>query len=641
LDGADVQNVAGGLKSGMSGICAIWQKDASAKVRETASTMCAGLSLTGCEQQNIAVHDGAALGVSARFPSQRLFETPNLVVACDAQLYNQPELHRLLINPAPQGDPAALFAGLYERFGPGAVEKARGDFSVIVYDRRSRTLFAATDPFAVCPLVYYEDVSSIVIASRLDALMASRKVQRDVNPRGIANYLNYTVNLAPETIFAGVQRLLPGTYLLASASGREARSYWDMRYDIDSSSEEEDLCHKLESVVQEAVRLRSTADFSRVGAFLSGGTDSSTIVGMMSRLNRGAAQSFSTGFQEERFNELEYAHLTAKRFGSIHRDYIVSAADCANALPHIVRFYDEPYGNSSAIPTYFCAKLAADNGVEVLLGGDGGDELFGGNERYRTDKIFEVYQNIPKSLRKGLIEPALAAWPSSNGVIEKARRYIRRSNFPQPYRFYSYNPLLEGSPADIFPGDFLRTLGDYSVLEIPSRYYWNGPARDHLNKLLYMDVKITLGDNDLFKVTRMCECAGVQPRFPFLDRAVAELSGSLPPGMKVKRLEKRYLFKRAFRSLLPDEVLRKAKHGWGVPVAYWMKSDKKMRELAHDVLLSPRAHGRGYIRQDYMEDLFRKHETDETPFYGDTIWTFLMLELWFRHYVDTPLRVAV
>jgi asparagine synthase (glutamine-hydrolysing) len=408
-----------------------------------------------------------------------------------------------------------------------------------------------------------------------------------------------------------------------------------MRYRDNGRADETKLSRELEASVAESVRAHCKQDdFTRIGAFLSGGTDSSTVVGMMSRLRRGPVHTFSIGFEEQRFNELEYARITARKFQAKHHEYLVNGDDCVSALPDMIRYFDEPFGNSSAIPTYFCARLAAQNGVGVLLAGDGGDELFGGNERYRTDKIFEIYQRAPRVLRKGLVEPALQAIPIRNGIFGRARRYVRRSNLPQPCRFFSYNLLSEHSPNTIFEPGFQDLLGDY--LEIPAAYYRHGPAHDPLDRLLYVDVKMTLSDNDLLKVTRMAELAGVRPRFPFLDRSVAEFSGRVPARLKVKGFDKRYLFKRAFRELLPIEVIQKKKHGFGIPVAYWMRTHPRMRELTRDVLLSAKTRQRGYIRPSFTEELLHRHETDETTYYGDTLWTLLALELWFRRFADEP-----
>ena len=336
-----------------------------------------------------------------------------------------------------------------------------------------------------------------------------------------------------------------------------------------------------------------------------------------------------------------YARIVSGKFGTEHHEYLVRAQDCLEVLPGMIRHFDEPFGNSSAIPTYFCARLASQNGVSVLLAGDGGDELFGGNSRYRDEIIFELYQAVPRTLRKAFIEPVLRYLPLRQELFVKARKYVSRSNLPNPQRYYSYNLLGAFSPAEVFESDFLASLENYSVLDIPSAYYRQAPAHNHLNRLLYLDVKITLGDNDLCKVTRMSEMAGIKARFPLLDLPVAEFSGTIPASLKVKKLENRYLFKQAFRNLLPAEVIQKTKHGFGIPVAHWLKSDPRLRELSRDVLLGRRTFERGYVRRTFVERLFRSNESEETSYYGDMLWSLLTLELWHRQFVDQTAQVVV
>ena len=599
----------------------------------------AGLSLAASERTARESIEGAGVAVSACYPSQQIWRDGNLMLACDAELLNERELeatlgHRTEASERPAT--AALLAALYERFGPDFVEKLRGVFSVILWDRRERRLLAAIDGFGIKRLAYYHDDRVLLIASRVDAFSRSDELKLDINPRAIANVLNFSANLAPETIFTRVHRLIPGARLLVDERQMRVEKYWDIHYGAETGRSEALLSQELESTVERSVAAHCNGDsFSELGAYLSGGTDSSTVLGMMTRAADGPVKSFSIGFQEERFNELEYARLAANKFGSEHHTYLVEPQDCFEALPRMVRYFDEPFGNSSAIPTYFCARLAAANGVKTLLAGDGGDELFGGNERYATDKVFEIYHRIPRALRKGLIEPIVGGLPFDAGPVKRARGYIRRANLMGVERMLSFQLLRTHAPAEIFAGDFLRALGDYSVLDIPARHYAEAQARDHLDRLLYVDTKITLADNDLPKVTCMSELAGIQTRFPFLDRSVAEFSGRLPAHLKVKGFEKRYLFKRAFRDLLPSEIIAKKKHGFGIPVAFWMTSDRRMRELSHDTLLSSRSFSRGYFRRDFIESLFRKRETeDPSGYYGDTIWTFLALELWHRQVVD-------
>ena len=623
----------------MSGICGIWHERSERRewIAHSLTAMAHGLVLAS-ERVETKGSGPAGVGVSRGFDTQQIHESPRVLVACDCDLDNADELRRMV--PDADAGTAALLAALYSRFDETFVEKLSGAFSVILWDSARGVLLAAVDGFGIHRLAYYHDGKSLLVASRIDAITRVEDIDITVNPGAIANVLNFTTVLGPDTVFQQIQRLPAGTVLISRDGEIRVRQYWDMQYAPDEPADEAKLCREMEQIVEQAVAANCrNASLEDVGSFLSGGTDSSTVLGMMSRRAKGPVQAFSIGFEEQPFNEMEYAQLAAKTFGARHHTYNVNARDCFDALPRMVRYFDEPFGNSSAIATYFCGRLAAQHGVKVLLAGDGGDELFGGNERYRTDKIFHVYANVPGVLRQGLIEPALALIPGSGGPFGRAKRYVRRARMAPMERFCSFQFLATHTATEIFEDDFLEQLGNHSFLDIPSRHYAAAPASHHLDRLLYVDLKITLADSDLPKVTCMSEMSGIRARFPFLHRSVAEFSGRVPARLKVKGFEKRYLFKRAFRHLLPPEIIRKKKHGFGIPVADWMRSDPGMRELARDTLLSTRASERGYFKQAFIEDLFRKHETDSTAFYGDTLWTFLVLELWHRRVVDELARV--
>jgi asparagine synthase (glutamine-hydrolysing) len=578
-------------------------------------------------------------GVSSRFPTQQLYSGTDLMVACDADLYNESELRQITGNTAQAPDDAAptaaLLASLYQILGNDFVSKLRGIFSVVVLDCKRRKLLAAVDGFNVKRLAYTQTPHGLLIASRVTALARSGQDRPVVNPYAVANYVNFGITLAPETILAGVRRMEPGTRLIADERSTRIDKYWDLCYYSGSNYDPAALSRQLKSVVAESIATHCKTDsFDGVGAFLSGGTDSSTVVGLMSQMGRGTVNAFSIGFEDEHFDELGFARIAARAFQAKHHTYIVSQQDCFNALPLMVRAFDEPFGNNSAIPTYYCARLAAENRVKTLIAGDGGDELFAGNERYLTDKIFGLYQRVPRLLRSRVIEPGLSFIPLQNGVFGKARRYIRRSNVPNPDRFFSYNFLAAHNPAEVFEDGFLQAIRNRSLLEIPSRHYATAAASEDLDRLLYVDVKITLADSDLPKVTHMTELAGVQSRFPYLDRSVAEFSGNIPAALKLKGFEKRYLFKQAFGGLLPPEIIRKKKHGFGIPVCRWLRSYAPLRELGRDVLLSKRSLERGYFRRTFVEHLFEMFERDDTTYYGDTLWSFLSLELWHREVID-------
>jgi asparagine synthase (glutamine-hydrolysing) len=625
----------------MSGICAIWDKYRPHGVANTLAAMTAAASLTPAEASETHRLEGIGLGISCRFPdSQQMLRNSRLVLACDAELLNEEELRETLTLPPADAGVAGLLAALYDRHGDAFVTRLRGSFSVIVWDESERRLLAAVDGFGIKRLAWYDDGRALLIASRATAIHAGAPAL-GINPRAIARILNFSASLGPETIFTGVHRL--GAGMALHASERETRTvrYWDMRYDAHADGDEGRLARELEAVVERSVSAHSGGVAqSHLGAFLSGGTDSSTILGMMTRALGAPVKAFSIGFEEQPFNELQYAETAAHAYRADHKTYFVSARDCERVLPDIVRSFDEPFGNASAVATYFCAWLAASNGADTLLAGDGGDELFGGNERYATERMFEIYHRVPGWMRNGLIEPTLGS-PLKAVIPRKVRGYIRRAKLPGVERMFSFAFLRSHSPDEVFTADFVRSLNEFDVLDVPTQHYLNAPADDHLDRLLYVDMKITLADNDLPKVTCVSELAGVRTRFPFLDREVAEFSGRIPPRLKVNGLEKRYLFKKAFARLLPSEIIRKKKHGFGIPVATWMKSDPKIRELTRDTLLSARAEHRGYFRRSFLEELFRKHEATDSPYYGDTLWAFLMVELWHRQFVDEPSAVSL
>ena len=612
-----------------------------ANVAAPLASVCSGLSVEGYEATRRDLATNAGVGVCARFATQQIHTSGHIHLACDATLLNEAALRSSLRGApgiGPEATTAQCLSALYERFGTDFVNRLEGDFSVVLWDDRERQLLAAVDGFGVKRLVYYQDQSRLVVATRIDAVLRAGAIDATLDPRTIPNILNFSVNLAPATAYRHIQRLTAGTILLARDGRSQTRSYWNMRFEPGAIRDEKQLAQKLEAIVDESVAAQlGAAGAGATGAFLSGGTDSSTVVGMMRRVTP-SVNAFTIGFAEQAFNELEYAELAAKHFSATHFTYSVTAADCFEALPRMIRAFDEPFGNSSAIATYFCARLAAGHGMTSLLAGDGGDELFGGNEHYRIDKIFHLYRSVPTILRKGVIEPLLSL-PVDLSVLNRARRYVNRANLPGAERILSFQFLATGLAAGIFSSDFLASLNGYSVRETPNRHYQSAQAQDHLSRLLNIDMKITLADSDLPKVTGMTEMAGIQARFPYLNRTLADFAGAIPAQLKLKGLEKRYLFKKAFGQLLPREIVHKAKHGFGIPVASWLKTDPRLREMARDTLVSQKARERGYFRTDFVEKLFGEHQADDSSYFGDVLWTLLTLELWHRQYVDASATV--
>lgn len=607
------------------GICGIATNSAPVKAYELAA-MQARPGSSAAETQDLVLPH-IALGSSSATCSTSFWAGERVLVACDAELCR--------VENSKTATSSEAIAELYLAEGVSFVNKLRGAFSVALWDEQSKLLVLAVDRFGIKRLSYAANESQIVFATQPSAILASQRIPRNVDLSSITEYLLYNVVPIPKTAFAGIFRVAPGEYLLWSAKGAQKTRYWDMRYPADDHRSTSDLAAELLARMQSAVQSTSTnLDLAKTGCFLSGGTDSSSIVGLLTRLYTPPINAFSIGFSEDRFNELEYARMAAAHFRARHIEGKLGPEDAREVIDKIVSAYDEPFGNSSAIPTYWCAKLAREHGMEVLLAGDGGDELFGGNERYREEQIFDFYQRIPGSARRWLIEPLVLGSPIKTGPFAKAQNYISSSNMGNPERYCRWRLLRRFSP-ELVLGDAMPFRNGHSdPLATMRLHHRSAGASSELNRLLYVDVKMTLGDDDLPKVTQTAELAGIRVRFPFLDHELAEFSGRLPSSLKVRFLNKRYLFKRATRNLLPEAILKKRKHGFGLPIGFWLKSHPAWHGWAKEVLYDPRTYQRGYFQRSFIELLFSNMQQDETPYHGDLLWAFLMLELWHRQHVE-------
>jgi asparagine synthase (glutamine-hydrolysing) len=565
-----------------------------------------------------------------------LWGSPRAVVVCDTDLANLPELRNFLGSQYAGANPAESVGRIYLKEGMKLLDRLRGSFSIAIWDVTDETLVLAVDPFRIKSLCFALDSENIVFAPSPNAIVGSGYVEKRVDTKAVASYINFHVVLAPQCAFSNITKLMAGHYVSWKKGVAQTKQYWDLQYTEEAKDSEESLAEQLYSRMAESVEKNSTdIAMEELGCFLSGGTDSSSVAGLLARRGKGPVQTFSIGFGEDKFNELEYAHIAQKHFGTQHRDSILSAEQALEIIPQVVAAFDEPFGNASAIPTYHCCQVAKSSGVNVMLAGDGGDELFGGNSRYATDKIFQLYEVIPDVMRRRFLEPLVNHFPLRLGIVNKARRYIRRANIGYVERGTEYAPLRKFAANEVLAPGMPYRNGQEDLLAIPRAYHRNAPACSELNRQLYVDIKVTLSDNDLPKVVRTSEFAGINVRFPYLDVPLAEFSGRLPANLKLRGFEKRYLFKRAVGKLLPKEILTKKKHGFGLPIGVWIQSHPKLRSWAEQILYDPRTYQRGYFQRKFIEHLFKlMDENTSSPFYGDVMWIFLMLELWHRHHVE-------
>ena len=524
----------------------------------------------------------------------------------------------------------------YERVGLRFIDDLRGEYVLALWDIQSDSLHLFTDRFRTYSLLYYEDDKQLVFSTtmRLFQGLLSPCALR-VNPEAIVDVISNSIIATPKTIFSQIRKVPPGYRYSDLAGTTEFVPYWDLDYRTNGTESAETLRGLLQDTLRESVKIRlhGLSNLNQVGAFLSGGVDSSTIVGLLHEITGAPVNCFSIGFGEDRFNEIDYARIAAEAFHSKLYEYFVTPADMGNCLESLLQQFDEPYANSSAVPTYFCSKLARENGTEVLFAGDGGDELFGGNERYAIQRLFDYYYYCPEWLRERVLAPLILNGAEHLGwkILDSGRKYIKRAKIPYPDRLVSYGFLSSFPLQEIFQDDFLGTVGMHYDPNAPLKgYYTQAPADNELDRQLYLDLKLTIGDNDLIKVAKMTRAAGISVRFPFLDHQLAEFSTKIPAAMKMRGLKLRSFFKKTYQDLLPKQILSKTKHGFGLPVPVWLRTDKYLNEVMHDLLLSPQTVQRGYFKQAALQKLIDLHSRDETSYYGSVIWNFMALEIWHR-----------
>lgn len=523
------------------------------------------------------------------------------------------------------GDARAILEA-YTRLGPAFLEQMSGPFALSLVDDTQRRTLLATDRLGIQALFYSIQGNTLIFASNARAITRHPDANDKLSPQALFDYLYFHMVPGPRGVYTDQCKLLPGQYLLVEDSDARTDFYWQPHYtESDERSQvqlKREFLEKLEGAVAEAAR------DGKVGAFLSGGTDSSTVSGLLRKTAGVSVDTYSIGFEAEGFDETEYARIASRHFDTRPHEYYLKPQDVVETIPLIAAAYDEPFGNASAVPAYFCAKLARADGLDTLLAGDGGDELFAGNARYAKQKIFDYYLHIPEGLRRSIMEPLvfskhLEALP----LAGKARSYIEQANTPLPDRLEAYNFLNRFPLEEIFTGDFLANINRHKPMEYLRETYQRAHAETSLNRMLFVDLKFTLADNDLRKVNRMCELGGIEARFPLLDDDLVDFSTRLPSSLKLRGQHLRYFFKQALKDLLPLEIVHKSKHGFGLPFGLWMGTYQPLEEITRDSL--EKLGRRGYIQPAFIERLLLLQK-QHPSYYGVMIWVLMMLEQWLQ-----------
>jgi len=508
----------------------------------------------------------------------------------------------------------------------------QGHFSFQLIDTGTNSSLATSDRIGVHRLYWCKSTDQRpLVSTSLAKLRATQNKATELSPTALYIYMYFHMVPTPFSIYPDIKKLPPGHSLEYENGNIRLVPYWVPQFTESNEQSIESLSNDLHKILKQSVK-DSLGDETDYATFLSGGLDSSTVTGVTSKVTNQPVHSYSIGFNVKEYDETPFARETAKHFGTQHHEYYVTPEDIVSAIPKIAAAYDEPFGNSSALPTYYCAKVAADNGVKLMLAGDGGDELFAGNTRYTSQRHYRHYLALPKALRKGLFDHIINALPAQLPLATKAQNYIKQADIPLPDRLQVYNFLHRHDPLEIFDKNYLETVDTETPLRL-LRSQFNRPEQaSDLNRMLYLDWQFTLADNDLRKVSSMCELAGIKVAYPLLTDSLMNFSCTIPSDLKLKKGQLRYFFRFAMQEFLPQATLSKSKHGFGLPFGVWLKDYKPLRELAYDSLEELKT--RHYLNPDFIEKARRMHESEHAGYYGELIWIMMMLEFWISTHHD-------
>jgi asparagine synthase (glutamine-hydrolysing) len=521
----------------------------------------------------------------------------------------------------------------YEEWGADCPRHLRGMFAFAIWDERKQELFLARDRVGKKPLLYSKTADTFVFGSEFSALLLHPSVGREVDRGAIHDYLSFMCVPAPLTAYRDIRKLEPGHTLTLTRGGElKIERYWEPDFSKKLDVTEEEAGARALELLRDAVRVRLMSEVP-LGAFLSGGVDSSAVVALMAEESSTPVKTFSIGFEEQDFSELHHARRVAEFVGAEHHEFVVRP-DAMEVLPKLVEHYGEPYADSSAIPTYYVARETRRH-VTVALNGDGGDECFAGYERYAAMRLSERYRRLPGVLRERIIRQAVELLPISESRPSKARkvrRFLRAASLPPVERYLRWVSVINPEDKDgLYSDDFRESVAGRDVREHLRPWFARANGAGVVDAALLADTMTYLPNDLLVKVDIASMAVSLEARSPFLDHHVIEFAASLPERMKLRGLTTKYILKKTLRKLLPTENLTRGKMGFGVPVGHWFRG--QMQGFLRENLLSERASRRGLFRPEVVRRMVELHTRGERD-HTHQLWTLLMLELWFQRFVD-------
>jgi asparagine synthase (glutamine-hydrolysing) len=563
-------------------------------------------------------------------------EDGSVWIVFNGEIYNYRELRENLIARGHQfktRTDTETIVHLYEEEGERCVEKLRGMFCFAIWDRRNQSLLLARDRAGKKPLHYALAGGAFVFGSEIKSLLQHPAVGREVDFEAISDFLTFGYVPDPLTAFKGISKLPPGHTLTYKDGQVRTRRYWDFTFGVapeeTKQASEAEYTERLREMLADAVRVRLESEVP-LGAFLSGGIDSSTIVALMAREMQQPVKTFSIGFNESSFNELSHARVTAKLLNTDHHEFVVTPNVC-QLVEEIIWHHDEPFADVSSIPTYVVSKMAREF-VTVVLSGDGGDELFGGYERYSVERQREKFHRSPRPIRYGLMRPLSSALPEGfygkrfigNVALDLGARYVDNISY-----------FNDEAKQALLAAPLRAALNGYRSATAFERIFNESGSSVNLERQLYLDSKTYLPGDILVKVDRMSMAHSIETRAPLLDHLLIEFAQTIPASLKLRRtsngIETKYILKRAAAGLIPDEIINRPKQGFDVPIRKWLNGE--LREMLDDTLNSRSLQERGYFNARAVQSILAEHRQGVRD-HARHLWGLLTLELWQRSFID-------
>jgi asparagine synthase (glutamine-hydrolysing) len=630
----------------MCGIAGFVEKTPTVASRESdfalVHRMCGVIRHRGPDDEGIHVEGGVGLGMrrlsiidlsTGHQPIHN--EDESVWIVFNGEIYNYRQLRKELEASGHQfytSSDTETIVHAYEQWGEGCFERLRGMFGIALWDRRTHTLTLARDRAGIKPLHYAEHGDRLYFGSELKSLIAAGAVEGRIDVEALDHYLSFLYTPRDRSIFKGVHKLPPG-HLLRWHNGRlDVRPYWQISAHEPFTGTADEAAAGLRTVLDDAVRSHMISDVP-LGAFLSGGVDSSAVVGLMAQASDRPVKTFSIGFDDPQHNELEYARAVATHFGTDHHEFVVRPDGLA-ILDQLIDHFDEPFADSSAIPTWYVSEIARRH-VTVVLSGDGGDELFGGYDRYLAHPRVERFDRLPLPGRRAI---ASKVWPLlPNGV--QGKNFLRHVARDEDGRFIDSIAYFHEDEKDaLYAPDFRASLRDVSAQAILGRHFARFQALPARSRMMRLDFETYLPEDVLTKVDRMSMAHSIESRVPLLDNEVIDYAATLPEHLKIHNGRRKHVLKEAIKDLVPSSLLERKKQGFGIPLGVWFRGG--LTDIFTDVLGSARTRQRGYFQPGFVDRLMHEHLSGRRD-HTLRLWQLLVFELWHRHYIDSPATPAL